>query len=416
MPLERKLSWLPGILSGLKALHRKGYLHRDIKPENIYFKADGEPMLIDFGASLNALGARNNNLSVLLTPDYSPIEQRSNKADVQGPWTDIYSLGATLYFCLTGETPTSAKERQTAISDHEPDPLDKDLEKLFKKRKISPGLKAALIGSLKFSRKNRLQGVKEFSLALYGPSENESARQEDIISPKTLGTPQAPQEELNLISTPVAPPVKLETRFPNLVPPPPQTPAATPEMAKVEGPLLNTSQPKSPSEPSPSISRPSPPSPEKERFLPTYILVNKKTGKPKIYGVMELVFFYFFCRVFIYTFICAFLIKLNVFFGVITLIIILTASIYLIYLYHGRTKSCIVFNDLIFAVYSVFISLFILLIDNKLLLNIFEAIIFIIIDIVFYLLVVIYMHTSRQVAYTFSDYRADPKTLKSRKK
>lgn len=98
------------IMNGLREVHDKGILHRDIKPSNIYLTTEGVPILLDFGAARQVLCDGNNSLSVILTEGYAPLEQyqRSGK---QGVWTDVYSLGATLYFMLTGINPMSCVDR-----------------------------------------------------------------------------------------------------------------------------------------------------------------------------------------------------------------------------------------------------------------------------------------------------------------
>jgi serine/threonine protein kinase len=98
------------ILAALSEVHANGILHRDIKPANIYVRADGSPVLLDFGNSREALGSKARSLTVALTPGYAPSEQYSSRGK-QGPWTDIYSLGATMYASVTGIDPPEAPDR-----------------------------------------------------------------------------------------------------------------------------------------------------------------------------------------------------------------------------------------------------------------------------------------------------------------
>ncbi|WP_251979625.1 serine/threonine protein kinase [Salinibacter ruber] len=98
------------VLDGLKEVHAEGYLHRDIKPSNIYLTQEGRPILIDFGAARLALGEKSRSLSVVMTEGYAPYEQYRREGD-QGPWTDVYGAGATLYRMVTGEKPPSATDR-----------------------------------------------------------------------------------------------------------------------------------------------------------------------------------------------------------------------------------------------------------------------------------------------------------------
>ncbi len=98
------------VLDGLKAVHAEGDLRRDIKPDNVYLTRTGRPILIDFGAARQAMDERSRSLSVVLTEGYAPYEQYREDGD-QGPWTDIYGCGATLYRVTTGQKPPSAPER-----------------------------------------------------------------------------------------------------------------------------------------------------------------------------------------------------------------------------------------------------------------------------------------------------------------
>ena len=109
------------ILKGLLTIHDEHYLHRDIKPSNIYLRKNGSPVLIDFGSARHEMSNMNEPLSRAISAGYTPYEQY-NKHDQQGPWTDIYSLGATLYQCISGKRPVPALNRTSALDNGEPDP------------------------------------------------------------------------------------------------------------------------------------------------------------------------------------------------------------------------------------------------------------------------------------------------------
>lgn len=89
------------IAAALSITHSAGVLHRDISPDNIMLCMDGKVKLIDFGAARQIVAESSSNLTVVMKPGYTPIEQYTKKGK-QGAWTDIYSLGVSIYYALTG--------------------------------------------------------------------------------------------------------------------------------------------------------------------------------------------------------------------------------------------------------------------------------------------------------------------------
>lgn len=112
-PDESALRRLLGpLLGAIETLHAGGVYHRDIAPDNILVEADGRPVLLDFGAARRVLGDRSQTLTAILKPAYAPIEQYAEvSAARQGPWTDLYALGATLHYLLVGVPPLPATAR-----------------------------------------------------------------------------------------------------------------------------------------------------------------------------------------------------------------------------------------------------------------------------------------------------------------
>jgi hypothetical protein len=98
------------LLDGLREVHTHKLLHLDIKPANVYLRNDGTPLLIDFGAARQVLSAEGMNLPPTYTPGFAPPEMHL-KRDLLGPWSDIYSVGATMYACFAGAAPQPANAR-----------------------------------------------------------------------------------------------------------------------------------------------------------------------------------------------------------------------------------------------------------------------------------------------------------------
>ncbi len=101
------------LLDALEVIHAEDFLHRDIAPDNIIIRRNGQPVLIDFGAARGEIARHSKTISALVKPGYSPYEQYAEKNSRQGPWTDIYALGATLYFAMTKKRPPDAVLRVT---------------------------------------------------------------------------------------------------------------------------------------------------------------------------------------------------------------------------------------------------------------------------------------------------------------
>jgi serine/threonine protein kinase len=153
---EAALKILALVMNALDEVHSAGMLHRDISPDNIFVEEGGQTKILDFGATRYAMGEQSQSLSVILKPGYAPEEQYRRKGR-QGPWTDIYALGATFYRAMTGHPPPEA-----------PDRLAQD-ELIPPRRlgiKIPPHSEAALVKALAVRCENRFQTVEEFRRAI----------------------------------------------------------------------------------------------------------------------------------------------------------------------------------------------------------------------------------------------------------
>jgi serine/threonine protein kinase len=94
------------LLEALELIHAQQCFHRDIAPDNILLMPGHKPLLLDFGAARQVIGDLTQMLTVFLKPGYAPIEQYADMPGLrQGPWTDIYALGAVVYHAITGAVP-----------------------------------------------------------------------------------------------------------------------------------------------------------------------------------------------------------------------------------------------------------------------------------------------------------------------
>lgn len=109
-------AWIKRILlpvfDAVRELHSQSVLHRDVSPDNILILPSGAPVLLDFGAARMVVAGAAQSLTTVLKPGYAPIEQYAGDGAVeQGPWTDVYGLGAVLYFLAIGNPPPQAVTR-----------------------------------------------------------------------------------------------------------------------------------------------------------------------------------------------------------------------------------------------------------------------------------------------------------------
>ncbi len=202
------------LLGGLEKVHERGFIHRDIKPANIMIREDGSPVLIDFGSARQALGATRQTLTALVSPGYAPYEQYFDKGGQQGPWTDIYGLGATLYRAVTGKPPEDAMDRSRAILDGARDTLE-DVRALGWGRYSAPFLEA-IDHALRFRHQDRPQSVAEWRLefgALPDKQPIPKARDSAMIATTIPG------DEPRNVPDPPKPPSAASRPTPNVQPP-----------------------------------------------------------------------------------------------------------------------------------------------------------------------------------------------------
>jgi hypothetical protein len=98
------------LLNGLREVHSNKLMHLDIKPSNVYIRNDGTPLLMDFGAARQTLSGEGLRLLPTYTPGFASPEQHTRREHL-GPWSDIYSVGATVYASLAAAAPQAADQR-----------------------------------------------------------------------------------------------------------------------------------------------------------------------------------------------------------------------------------------------------------------------------------------------------------------
>ena len=176
---EDLVELLVPLIESLDEIHSQGLIHRDISPDNIMVLPDGRIKLMDFGAARDYTEFGEKSLSIVLKPGYAPPEQYQTHG-VQGPWTDIYALCATMYKCITGENPPDAIDR--LVDDH----LKKISAFGFT---VSPQIEEAIIKGMSVAAKDRYQNVGDFCEDLYGGYEersvSEAEESQSQVEPET---------------------------------------------------------------------------------------------------------------------------------------------------------------------------------------------------------------------------------------
>jgi len=184
-PDEARLkSILMPLLDGLQQVHAAGFLHRDIKPANIFVRDNGSPVLIDFGASRQALGGATRSITAVLTPGYAPLEQYSSDGN-QGPWTDIYAMAGVLYRAFANDNPPDAVSRLK--SDAVPGALG------ALRGRVSEPMLRAMEWALTLEEKRRPQTVQEWKRVLEGAGLPPPSAQSATMARPGASAPAAPQ-------------------------------------------------------------------------------------------------------------------------------------------------------------------------------------------------------------------------------
>ena len=164
------------LFDAVEEVHNAGMLHRDLKPDNILLTTKNRVVLIDFGSAREFTEGKTITQTAMLTPGFAPIEQYSNRAK-RGTFTDIYALGATMYFMLTGHKPIAATDRY-----REPLPAPHQVNP-----QISTQLSSAVMMAMEMKEEDRFQSVGEFRLALQQMAGGQKKKEEQktVVIPKT---------------------------------------------------------------------------------------------------------------------------------------------------------------------------------------------------------------------------------------
>ncbi len=151
LPYPEVVNYIAQVTNAVGYIHERHILHRDIKPDNIMITADYKAILIDFGSAREFEQDKTQVHTSMLTHGYAPTEQYTANSR-KGSYTDIYAIGATMYFVLTGQVPLEAAARLT-----EPMAAPKELVP-----DIPEEANRTILKAMQLKAENRHQTVQEF--------------------------------------------------------------------------------------------------------------------------------------------------------------------------------------------------------------------------------------------------------------
>lgn len=169
MNFDEAWTFLLPIINALQKVHEKGVVHRDINPDNIIVREDGTLKLIDFGSAREYAGDKTT-MTAIVKRGYAPLEQYMIKGK-QGPWTDIYSICATIYEMITGVIPLSSMQRQEKDNLYHPSSYGS---------KLTLQQEETLMKGLSLDYKKRYQNILQLKESLLLNSEKESAHRQKV--------------------------------------------------------------------------------------------------------------------------------------------------------------------------------------------------------------------------------------------
>ena len=230
MPFDTCLSLLTPIIQALAEVHEHGIIHRDISPDNIMVRPDGRLILLDLGAAKDLdIQGRDGNVQssqMVAKQGFSPIEQYQRNASI-GPWTDVYAMAATIYYCCTGILPPTAVDRI----------VDDTLT-------CQPLLTQAQFDVLAYCMSIRAENRPKNMTALLQMAVRPQSGQAE--PPRAVSTPPQPVETVKTLPRPAAVQAAPKPTYPTPTPSAPPQPAAprpAPAAVKPAAKAPTTSQP-----------------------------------------------------------------------------------------------------------------------------------------------------------------------------
>ncbi|MDR1217901.1 MAG: protein kinase, partial [Oscillospiraceae bacterium] len=195
IPYEDAERILVPVMDTLTTVHSNGVIHRDIAADNIYVTRDNEVKLLDFGAAQYSLGEKSHSFDAVLKPGYTPKEQYMRRSR-QGPFTDVYALGATFYAALTGYLPPESLERMEN---------DEIVEPSVRGVKLPAHAEEVIMKALEVDAADRFQSMAEFKAALLGEVKITQAAPQTATSPPPSVQPSVLSQPASKKKLPLVP-------------------------------------------------------------------------------------------------------------------------------------------------------------------------------------------------------------------
>lgn len=174
LSVKETLALMQPVIQALGKVHKAGIVHRDISPDNIMMLPNGKIKILDFGA-VRDVGAADvehpltKSTEAILKQGYAPIEQYQNHGSL-GPWTDVYALCATMFYCLTGSVPPDAPERLLG---------EEEIDFKGMISSITEQQAEALKHGMMLRAQDRIASMEDLHQELYVGKNAESRKQED---------------------------------------------------------------------------------------------------------------------------------------------------------------------------------------------------------------------------------------------